>query len=317
MKYLKKNVLFIYIILAASILSCTSMSSKDWQNLQNKNFYFHSFLIYSKEINNKLAFNQMKSFPVEKILAILAHKYNISIDSSDFADFISSDTPEFKDDSILGVSVLRTDYKWENINNNPNTIELAYYSLPEPTGLNPNVVSLRYKITINIDGREKEVIYKELFSDQPVIFYIAKGLDYSRLNPGSDDVYINNETKQQIDLTKSNIFLAIYKKVDTNKEQTLSEETIKQDIKAYGSKLTPENKKIFRDNIIKFLYAELDSGKTGKQAKNTVKSTTENKQPVTEVTIKQDITKLTDKMTPEYKKLFKESIIKFMYTGIE
>ena len=66
-----------------------------------------SFLIYSKGINDKIAFKMMKSFPVDKILAVLSQKYNISIDSSDYADFISSDTPEFEDEGLLGTSMFK------------------------------------------------------------------------------------------------------------------------------------------------------------------------------------------------------------------
>ena len=207
---------------------------------------------------------------------------------------------------------LRTDYLWKGFNSSANNIELTYYTIMRSAD-RPNDLSIRYKIVININGKEKEVIYKEFFSDQSIIYYIARGLNYSRLNPKNDDIYVNNETKEQIDLTKANLLLTSYNTNDTNKKQTLSENSIKLDIKAYAGKLTSENKKIFRDNIIKFLYAELDTAKNGQRAKNTA----ENKQVVSEETIKQDIKKFSAKMTPEYKKLFNESIIKFLYTGID
>jgi hypothetical protein len=256
MKIFKKNPLLISLLLLTLILSCTSFSKKDWESLQDRNFYFQKFLLVRKGINDKIAFEKMKSFPVDKMLALLAHKYNITIDSSDYADFITSDTaPQYEDKSL--VSILRSEYNWESAKKNPNNIELTYYFLFDNNTLYETV---KFKIVINVHGQEKEVIYNDLFETKSTIEYLAKGFGYSRLNPKSDNIYVNNETKAQVDLTKS-AFVVQAKITEKNideKNKILSEDTIKQDIKTYINKMPAGNKKKFRDNIIKFLYAEIE-----------------------------------------------------------
>jgi hypothetical protein len=256
MKNFRKNLLLISLFLLTFIISCTSFSKKDWESLQDRNFYFQKFLLVKKGINDKIAFEKMKSFPVDKMLVLLAHKYNITIDSSEYADFITSNTaPQYEDKSL--VSILRSEYNWESAKKDPNNIELTYYFLLENNNFDE---SIKFKIVFNIQGQEKQIIFVYILKTESTIDYLAQAIGYSRLNPKSDNIYVNNETKAQVDLTKA-AFLVQAKIPGKNieeKNKILSEETIKQNIKTYISKMPVGNRKKFRDNIIKFLYAEIE-----------------------------------------------------------
>ncbi|MBN2401500.1 MAG: hypothetical protein JXN64_03795 [Spirochaetes bacterium] len=259
MKNFKKNLFFVYIVLTALILSCSSMSEREWNNLQDRNFYFQKFTLVKKGINDKIAFQMMKSFPVDKMLALLAHKYNITVDSSEYHDLIlSEDAQEFKEQSIF--NLLKSEYTWESTNKNPNSIEFTHYFLFDSLKVQEDV---KYKIVIKVNDKVKETIYNDLYQNESTVEYLAKGIGYSRLNPKSDAIFVNNKTKAQIDLTKasfSQVTAVPAKTTDTaaGKPRTITENTIKQDIKQYINKMTPGNRKKFRDSIIKYLYSEIE-----------------------------------------------------------
>ena len=84
----KKSKYLLIIVSMFLLFSCSTWNKKSWENLTNRDFYFTKFTYVRKGIDKSDAFKQMKAFPVNKLLKIISHKYNINIDSSEFNDFL-------------------------------------------------------------------------------------------------------------------------------------------------------------------------------------------------------------------------------------
>ncbi len=232
------------------ISTCSTWSMKDWEKIENRNFYFSKFFIYRKGSNRQEAFDVMKNFPVREIAKIISNKYNINVDVSEFEDFIF-----FGNVSKIKVSglLIESNYVWESGDKNPNTVELEYVcKLDDQT-----VTEIKdFRIILKSNGKDRASFFGNLYDSDPLLVIVADRLGYSRLNKDSDDFYVNNITKEKVDLRtgpEDEKTIARRKKIITN-----SEEQIKQQIKDYIKDMPQDKKRKFRDDIIKYLYKVIE-----------------------------------------------------------
>jgi hypothetical protein len=238
-----KYLLIILIINILFINSCSSWDTKKWNELKDRNFHFQKFKYFKKGINKKYVFEKMKNFPTEQILKILSHKYNIIIDSSEFEDFILSEN--ISEMQVEGL-IADVQFTWEDKNKHSNILTFEFIETMSKNGI--TIDDKEYNIIFQIN-QETIASFRCIPDDRKsILINLARSLDYSRLNQNSDDYYINNKNKTVVNLMAA--YAAEQKKI----KPKISKEFLKQQIKEYMSGISQEEKKIFRDDIIKFLY---------------------------------------------------------------
>jgi hypothetical protein len=243
MNKIKKNLYMLLILSVFFISSCATWNTKDLSDLKQKTFYLQKFNYSKKGLNKKTAIDRMGKFPTEQILKILAHKCDITIDSSEFENFIlSGNTSEMQAKGLF----IDVEFIWENKNKHANTIEIEYENLPPSKG---NVMDNieKFTISLKINGKNKVVFMKNIDKTQ-ILVTIAEEMGYSRQNKDSDDYYINKENKSIVDLTAIELK---EKKITVKKNLEVK---FKQEIKDYMNTLPKEEKIKFRDTFVKFLY---------------------------------------------------------------
>jgi hypothetical protein len=252
MASLQKQLFFILLFMLLFI-SCSTWSKTEFEKLPDKNFNFQKFSYTQKGINGKKAFVEMKNFPTDKLLKVISHKYNISIDTSEYEDFL-----KFEDLSDLTITgFLNQEYKWENKNKNKNIIEIEY-RIDEK--VQQQYFQRRYYIFIKIDGKSRTEFSGELSDKEPYLLTIAKDMDYSRVDKNSDNSYINDETKSVVDVSTG-----IFKNLPRESKADLTvkigkdyPDRMKNDIREYIKILSPADRKKFRDDTIKYLYKVIE-----------------------------------------------------------
>lgn len=243
MNKIKKNMLLILLLVLFSAGSCASRSAKEWDELKDRDFYFQKFKYSVKGIKKDQALEFMKRFPTKKIFKILSHKFNINIDSSEFENFFSSKNySEFKTKGLIS----DLEFIWQNKNKHANTIELDYNTyFPTPLGFSDDK---EYIITLKVDNRGWNTFIGKIIDNRSALQSIANSIGYSRLNENSDDFYINKENKTVVCLVSP----------EAMEKTTISKESIKKQIKEYINTMKQDEKKKFRDDIIKFLYSTIE-----------------------------------------------------------
>lgn len=98
---------------------CTFDTKEDWEKLPDRKFYFTEFQFILLDQSKEDAFRIYKEFPVKKIMFMLAKEYNITVDISDFKQFINTNKPS----AIIAESFMRTEKNtWKKKNSENNRI---------------------------------------------------------------------------------------------------------------------------------------------------------------------------------------------------
>ncbi len=230
------------------LCSCASGTVEKFNSLKDKTFYFQKLRYFKKGLDKKKAFKIMKDFPASKILKLIANKYGITADAADFEDFILSENlSAFNSDGLL----FDVDFIWENKNKHSNIISIEYKQVMNSLSM----FEEEYKIIITSDGNNLETLYWVPNEKKSELENLAKCLGYSRLKDNSDDYYINDDNKSIVSLIPTKE--AEEKKTKTAKNK-ITREKIRQQIKEYVNTMPSEEKKKFRDDLIKFLYSVIE-----------------------------------------------------------
>jgi hypothetical protein len=192
---------FFVILIIAGLFSCSSLSQKEIQNIKGQNFYFQKINYTDRYTEKETIYEIFHKFPFEKITKLIDNKYGIVSDTSEFANFKSSN-----DDSkikIKGLYVLTLAYTWESPSKNDNHIEFDV--TVKKHGENEVVKSLdEIKFCSFLVTKEKKSTISDITVFTNDIFAIfpdiAKSLGYERLNKNSE-IYVNTKDKSQVDLS--------------------------------------------------------------------------------------------------------------------
>ena len=102
---------------------CTFDTKEDWEKLPDRKFYFTEFQFILMDQNKEDAFRIYKEFPVKKIMFMLAKEYNITIDISDFKQFITAN----KLSAIVSDGYMRTEKNtWKKKNSENNRVVFIF-----------------------------------------------------------------------------------------------------------------------------------------------------------------------------------------------
>lgn len=154
MKTLFRSALKMSIVpILALAASCTIWNARQWESLEDRSFHFQRFAYYLKGADRRTAFEFMRDFPLDEALRIVAERYSIVIDSSEFRSFMEDPENE-RSLEVYGV-ILSERFTWRSKNANDNTIELEYANEFKEESTD---TIRRYSFTIRSGGKVRAVL---------------------------------------------------------------------------------------------------------------------------------------------------------------
>jgi hypothetical protein len=217
---------------------CTFDTKEDWEKLPDRKFYFTEFQFILLDQNKEDAFRFYKEFPVKKIMFMLAKEYNITIDISDFKQFININKPSV----IQADGFMRTEkHTWNKKKTENNRIVFIF----ERDYFEDSKQKLR--IAIYSGDTTLKVINAE-FSK---IDYIFTQLDF-HLKTGT-------ESLKEYETANYGTTTPIPMVIEINNNSMITEEPanlmkIKSMIDEYVKSLDENGKNDFKHDIIDYIY---------------------------------------------------------------
>ena len=229
----------------SGITSCTRWSTRDWDELKDRKFYFQKFTYSFVGETKESAFNFMKSEPLKETLNIVAKKYNIIIDISEFQNFIYSG-----DYSKLSVPGFLQDTKfiWESKKKQVNQIEIEYDMRPELEAKNVVII---YRLSVKTNDRVRAFFLDRVYDRKDILTNLASSFGYGGLSKTEQDIKVAGDAKDRIILNDDK------PRVEVNDGDIKSETAtiIKKQIALYVRGLNPSEKKAFREDLVQFINA--------------------------------------------------------------
>jgi len=238
---MKINFFKIIITMMISLCFCTGCilnTKEDWDKLPDRKFYFSEFQFILLDQTKEKAYTFYKDFPVKKIMFILAKEYNITVDISDFNNFINTNKPSV----IEADGYIRTEkHTWKKKNIEKNRIvfifERDYFETDK----------LKFKIGIYSGDSTLKIVNTEISK----IEYIFNQLKF-QFQTAKESL---NEYEEKNYNTISPIPLII----ETNDKSSNLEEPadlikIKTMIDDYVKSLNQNEKNDFKHDIIDYIY---------------------------------------------------------------
>jgi len=238
---MKIKILKITIFISISLYFCTGCilnTKEDWTDLPDRKFYFSEFQFILLDSNKENAYKFFKDFPVKKIMFMLAKEYNITIDISDFNNFLITK----KISAIKAEGSIRTEKLiWNKKNTENNRITFIF----ERDYFDESKLNL--KIGIYSGNSTRKIINTEVSK----IDHIFDQLKF-QFESGKESLKEYNEKSYD---KISPIPLII----ETNSLSTEIEEStdlikIKSMIDDYVKTLDESGKKEFKHDIIDYIY---------------------------------------------------------------
>ncbi|MCL1865040.1 MAG: hypothetical protein FWF73_04435 [Spirochaetes bacterium] len=236
-----KHIQFISIVIILLIfnLSCFTNQKIDGNELSDKRFYFTQFQYALHGLNKDKAFQFFKSFPVKKIMYLLAKDYNIEIDIIDFNNFIkSSDMSQ-----IESYGGLRDVKQTWNINKDKNNKIVFIFE--------QDMIKERdLKFTINISSGNKDLTTIKTSISR--IEFIFKQIEFSLK---SAKEYAKEYDEKNLDkVSLAPMIIENSSEVSDKHDQQNKAAEIKFMIDGYVRQLNQDQKKEFKHDIIDYIY---------------------------------------------------------------
>jgi len=241
MKIMKnKYILFVSIlILLLFNLSCLTNQKINGNELPDKRFYFTQFQYVHQGADKDRAFQLFKTFPVKKIMYLLAKEYNIEIDIIDFNDFIKfSELSQIE--SYGGLRDLKQTW---NINKDKNNKIIFIF---ERDMVNDR--DLKFTINLSSDNKDLSTIKTSITR----IDFIFTQLEFT-LKSGKE----NAKEYDEKNLDKVSLAPMVIEDLSAaldhpDQQEKLKE--IKSNIKDYVRQLNADQKKEFKLDIMDYIY---------------------------------------------------------------
>lgn len=242
---MKKKILNLQIIAVITITiftGCLLNTKDDWNKLPDRKFYFSEFHFVLLSQNKEASFEFFRKFPLKKLMFILAREYNITIDITEFNDFINT-----KNLSLIETKgLLRSaENLWKTGKIDNNRITLIFnqdYFEGSIQKLKIGIYSGNSTLKIieiemnKVDSIFKELKYKLPSSEQSLLEYEEK--NYDKISP--------------IPLI-----------IEENRSSSIGDEQdslvkIKTMIDNYVKPLDKREKDIFKHDIIDYIYQKCE-----------------------------------------------------------
>ena len=235
-----KHILFISaLILLVFNLGCFTNQKIDGNQLPDKKFYFTQFQYVLQGGNKDRAFQLFKTFPVKKIMYLLAKEYNIEIDISDFNTFLKfSDLSQIE--SYGGLRDIKQ--TWNMGKDTRNKIIFIF----EQDMVNER--DLKFTINISSDNKNLGTIKTSISRIDSIFSQLEFTLKSSKENAKEyDEKNLDKVSLAPLVIEDS---LAALDKHEQQEKLT----KIKSMIKDYVNQLNQDQKKEFKHDIIDYIY---------------------------------------------------------------
>lgn len=227
-------------------VSCTMWSNREWQQLPDRKFYFNSFTYTHNGGSKVIAGSVMQSAPLRKIFELAEKKYSITIDSSEYESFLTSACPAaIKASGIL----IEKDFIWKGNNAEKNTADMVLVVALDDlefTGYN-------YQFILKTDGKTRAFVQGTVKKKEETYPHLARQLgadtiSMSAIAASSAAALKNQSLTAPADADSAPSFRS---------RQWAVEGRIKEQIDSYSRKLTPEDRKQFKDEMSRFIDASI------------------------------------------------------------
>ena len=235
---IEKNIIILTLVMVISlsgIISCTKWSTRDWNEIKDRKFYFQKFTYKHTGETQESSFDFMKSTPLTEMLNMVANKYNIIIDVTEFQNFIYSGDYLMID--TFGVFQDEV-FTWESRKKQVNQIEIEYEMRPE---IELKSEAIIYRFLIKNNGRVRASYFDRVYDKKDILKNLATNLGYG----GTADI-------------KNRLIVADRKSresytYNSNDVKNETEAIIKRQIALYVRGLKPDEKKVFRNELVRFI----------------------------------------------------------------
>jgi hypothetical protein len=167
-----------------SFTSCLFNTKENINKLPDKKFYFteFQFVLTGQTKENAMIF--FKEFPVKKIMFMLAQEYNITIDISDYNEFIKSgNTSDLKPDGSFRI----TKHTWNKTEKESNRITFIF----DQDYFDPSI--LKFKLAIYSSNSTLKLYNTDISTQKYILTNLKKHLETGEqsLNEYEDKNYDN------------------------------------------------------------------------------------------------------------------------------
>ncbi len=235
MKKIRDAAVTLSFVCALSILTaCTVWNTRKWEELGNRDFIFAQFKYTHLNAGKKIALQSMREYPLNPVLKSLEKKYNIRIDASEFDSFLQKgDLSRIREEGVI----MTNSYIWDCPAKMENRVE---FEIKVNYGDDMRVMNYSYQVVLKVQGRVRAVFFDNVSSyealQNKVLAHIGAGITMDGFTP-----------KKNQDASADKSFTAMPGR------RWETEGRIRDLMDDYMKTLTPENKKKFRDDMIRHL----------------------------------------------------------------
>ncbi len=227
----KKHILFSLCAALFACASCTIWNTRDWQGLSDKKFYFQRFNYSYLGANRELAMATMRESRLREALDLAEKKYGISIDTSEFEQFIAEgDTRALAEKGIF----MGKEYEWLSQGKKSNAVEFEYYVKTDDIEFG----GYNFRLIIKTDGRTRAFLSGTVKESAKVYPALASQLGgVISPQPKAAKAGISSKTAAGA----------------SGRRKFEAEGRIKDQIDSYMQGLSADDRTKFRDEMLRFL----------------------------------------------------------------
>ncbi len=225
-------------IVCATFHSCTIWGTSEWQNLKDRNFIFARFTYSHLSAGKERAFAEMRSFNLEPVLRSLEKKHGISIDARQFHSFLNKGAlADIVEEGIL----MTNSYIWET---SDRTVNRAEIELKVNYGDDMRIMNYSYQVSLKVGGKVRAIYFDNVAEKNSIIPRIL-----AHIGAGISEKDFVAQKRNVSEITGKTDGKIAGRRYET-------EGKIKDIINEYANTLSPENKKKFKTELIRYLSEE-------------------------------------------------------------
>ncbi len=227
---MKTTFTFLFIFLA-TLSSCTLWGPSEWQNLKDRNFAFSRFTYSHLGAGKERALLEMRSLNLAPVLKSLEKKHGISINAQEFYAFLEKGTlADIAEEGIL----MTNSYIWEKGEKSANRAEIE---LKVNYGDDMRIMNYTYQVSLKVGGKVRAIYFDNVTEKNNIIPRIL--------------AHIGAGIRESDATAHIPISFPDGKKTAGRRYET--EGKIKDMIDEYVNALSGENKKKFKEELIRHL----------------------------------------------------------------
>ena len=234
MKLKRLIITLVFATATITLFSCTVWNARKWEELGNRDFIFGQFKYSHLNAGKALALKTMREFPLDPVLKSLEKKYGIRIDGTEFKSYLSNgDLSKIREEGVI----MTNSYTWNNPAQTDNRSEIE---IKVNYSDDMRIMNYGYLVVLRVKGSVRAVFFDNVnaYEEVPVriLSHIGSGVTMEGYTPVR---HSGGAEKEAITVTPG-------RRYET-------EGKIRDLMDDYLKTLTPENKKKFRDDIMRHL----------------------------------------------------------------